>query len=409
MTVLPERAVTDAAQLLLRRVGLRLDPSTRGRLSRSVAEEAAARGLDLPTYVDSLDTNSAALQDLLNRVTVQETAFFRDPAQFDALARHVLPTLEDPVTIWSAGCANGQEPYSIAMLLNELGRADSRVCATDLSTQALDRTRRARYSARETAGLSAARRHRYLVAADDQFEIVPEIRAHVEVAFQNLAIDPPPVPSGTCPVVLCRNVLIYFSHEEVIRFLDRIADWLPPDGWLFLGYSESLWQVTERFQLVRLGDAFVYRRRDVRLPQTNKAARSQSRPATATRVERRAPNNDAKRVAREPVPDSSASTSRPQLDALLAEGEAAIGAGDLTTAVATFRKSVYLDPDQPITHLHLGLALEASGDPVAARRAFAAARDALARCDTATIEAVLEGYQIDELARLLDRKVVNTP
>ena len=98
----------------------------------------------------------------------------------------------------------------------------------------------------------------------------------------------------------------------------------------------------------------------------------------------------------------------PALDSLLAEGEAAVEAGDHATAVAAFRKCAYLDPDQPITHLHLGLALEAGGDPIAARRAYSAARAALHDCDTATIEAVLEGYQVDELARLLERKLVKT-
>ena len=82
-----------------------------------------------------------------------------------------------------------------------------------------------------------------------------------------------------------------------------------------------------------------------------------------------------------------------------------MNAEDLALAVATFRKAAYLDPDQPVAHLHLGLALEASGEETAARRAFGAARAGLDRSGTAAVEAVLEGYHVDELVRLLDAKL----
>ena len=293
------------------------------------------------------------------------------------------------------------------MVLEELGRADARVCATDISTQALDRARTARYSARETAGLSSARRARFLVGVGDQFQIAPDVRSRVEIAFQNLATDAPPFAPGACPVVLCRNVLIYFSHEGVIRLLDRIADWLPPGGWLFLGYSESLWQATGRFQLVRVGDTFVYRRREAGLPRRDIRAGSHFCPTTA--VERRAYEHRTSGVEVAHVPPLRVSNPRAQIDALLAQGEAATRAGDHAAAIEAFRKSAYLDPERPITLLHLGLALEASGDPLAAHRGYSAARHALVSCDIATIEAVLEGYQVDELARLLDRKLVKSP
>ncbi len=197
-------------------------------------------------------------------------------------------------------------------------------------------------------------------------------------------------------------MLIYFSRDEVVRLLDRIADWLPPDGWLFLGYSESLWQVTERFQLVRLGDAFVYRRRES--PVRARARRpGPPLPTAKPRASRPVPD-DAPRIRAGTAPRSPKTTNR--LDVLLAEGESAVDAGDHATAVTVFRKCTYLAPDQPITHLHLGLALEESGDIAAAQRAYTASRAALDACDTASIEAVLEGYQVEELARLLERKLV---
>ncbi|MDT5002491.1 MAG: chemotaxis protein methyltransferase CheR, partial [Mycobacterium sp.] len=119
--------ITDrVAELLCQRVGLRADPTLRVRLRRAVRDEATVHEQDLDTYFDTLVSGGEALQGLLNRVTVQETAFFRHPQHFEVLVRDVLPTLPRPVTIWSAGCANGQEAFSLSMLLEEQG-VDGRV------------------------------------------------------------------------------------------------------------------------------------------------------------------------------------------------------------------------------------------------------------------------------------------
>jgi chemotaxis protein methyltransferase CheR len=391
----PEPALAAAARLLGRRVGLRLDPTIRGRLSRCLIEGAKAQNQDIDTYVASLDAHPATLQDLLNRVTVQETSFFRDRNQFAALAEHVLPELAPPVTIWSAACSNGQEPYSLAMALDEAGCAAWRVVGTDVSTQALERARRGRYSARELGDLSPERRSRYFDPAGSSWEIRPALRARVDFAHHNLVADPPPLQAGKCQVVFCRNVLIYFRHEEVVAFLDRLARWLPPGGWLFLGYSESLWQVTDRFALVRLGEAFVYRRPES-APEPQRASRAPAEPAPRRVRRREAP--EEVRAPASPAPASGVGD-------LLAAGEAAISAGEYENAIVAFRRCAYLDPDQPIAHLHLGLALEAAGEPFAAGRAYAAARAALERVDTAAIEVTLEGYHVGDLVRLLDDKL----
>jgi chemotaxis protein methyltransferase CheR len=398
---LTERALEDAARLLSRRVGLRLDPAVRGRLARAVRDEA--EGQDLGDYVARLDTDPDALQALLNRVTVQETSFFRDAGQFDALSSSILPALRDtglPVRVWSAAAANGQEPYSLAMVLAEADLLDWQVIATDISTSALARTRAARYQEKELSGLSPARRERYLhpVGSDGrEWEVVPELRKQVHVSRHNLAADLPPFPPGSCQIVLCRNVLIYFDRDEVLGVLDRLSQWLPPDGYLFLGYSESLWQVTDRFTLVRIGESFVYRNGPRQAP-----------PAAPTPAARRGARKAAPQKRRQPRPPRPAPTEEvapPTPAELLAQGELALGARDYPGAVAAFRKAAYLDPDQPLAHLNLALALEAAGDGDAARRAYLAARAALDRCDTALVEATLEGYQLDELTRLLELKV----
>lgn len=398
-----ERAFDAAALLLARGVGLRLEPTNRSRLTHAVRDAADARGVDLNAYVALLDADPEVLQDLLNRVTVQETSFFRDAGQFAALAQHVAPQLREPVLMWSAGSANGQEAYSIAMTLVECGFTSWRVIATDISTNALSRVRRARYSGAEIKGLSPERRARFLVSVKgerDQWEIASDLRERVFAQHHNLASESPPFETGTCQVVFCRNVLIYFGHDDVSRFIDRLATHLDESSHLFLGYSESLWQVSDRFHLVRLGDAFVYRKGPAA------AARRAPQPPRAAPATRPVPTAKVAVVPKPPAPVPAA--AGPSSVELLAIGEAALGEGDHQSAIDAFRKAAYLDPDHPIAHLNLGLSLEAAGDGDAARRAYAAARAALGRSDTAVVEATLEGYHLDELIRLLDLKAVET-
>ena len=225
------------------------------------------------------------------------------------------------------------------------------------------------------------------------------------VSRHNLAADPPPFPPGSCQVVLCRNVLIYFRREEVVGLLDRLSKWMPADAYLFLGYSESLWQVTERFSLVRIGDAFVYRNGPAPVSARSKPARAQRARRVAPAAERRPPKPPRPERRREPPRPAPLDERQPTVPELLAEGEQALGGGEYEAAATAFRKAAYLDPDQPVAHLNLALALEAGGDEVAARRAYLAAQSALDRCDTAAVEAALEGYRVDELSRLLELKV----
>ena len=397
-----DRTLANAARVLGRRVGLRLDPAAQHRLARSVREAAEACRRDVDDFVEALEHDPRALQELLDRVTVQETSFFRDPGQFEALATHVLPTLRGPVTAWSAGCANGQEAYTLAMVLAESDIADWRVLATDVSSRALERTRAARYRDKELRGVDADRRERSFTRDGDDWVVSTALRDRVATSRLNLVGEPLPGEPGSCPIVFCRNVLIYFRSEDVVQFLERLARWMPPDGYLFLGYSESLWQVTDAFKLVRLGNAFVYR--PAAAPASpSRRARTPAPPGPAEATDAPAPP-----LAPAPAPvrrRPAAASPLPDPAQLLALGETAMAAGDYEAAVTAFRKVAYLEPDHPVAHLHLGLTLEAAGHAAAARRAYAAARAAVDRCDTAAVEAALEGYRFDELVALLENKL----
>jgi chemotaxis protein methyltransferase CheR len=176
---------------------------------------------------------------------------------------------------------------------------------------------------------------------------------------------------------------------------------LPPTGHLFLGYSESLWQVSDRFQLIRLGDAFAYQTGHG-APIPPPAARPTTAPA---RPAAPPPSRREPAPPRTPAPEVAPRREAQGSMELMADGEAALGRGDHAVAVAAFRKAVFVDPDHPVAHLNLGLALEVAGDGPAARRAYAAARAALERCDTAAVELTLEGYHLDDLVSLLERKI----
>jgi len=242
-----EAAVDRLSELLDLQIGLRPETTLRGRLRRCLRDEVSVRGGDLDAYLRALAGSDHLLQSLVNRVTVQESAFFRHPDHFEVLANDILPGLDPPVTIWSAGCANGQEAYSLAMVLEEQGVQGS-VVATDLSTTALARTTAARYSSREIAALSASRIARHLTRDGDAWEVKRSLRSRVTTLRHNLITDLPG-HVGVCQVVFCRNVLIYFSPEHAKAFLDRLAGALAPGAFLILGSAESLWQVTDRFSL----------------------------------------------------------------------------------------------------------------------------------------------------------------
>jgi chemotaxis methyl-accepting protein methylase len=366
-----KRDLVAAAGVLLKvRAGLHAEPMVRARLARCLDEGAARLGLTAEAYLARIETDPGAFQELLDRVTVQHSSFFRDPNQFAALST-LLATAPGPAWVWSAACANGQEPYSLAILLEECGREDWQILATDVSSSALARVRAGRYTRSEVAGLSEARLQRFFTRVGHGWEVAPRLRERVLARVHNLSGSPPPIPGGSFSIIFCRNVLIYFDAPMVDACVSRMAACLPPGGHLFLGFSESLPTPSSDLQLVRVGEAFVYRKG----------------PA--------------------PVPAAAAPRRQAPIDPLrlLAEGERASAAGNTAGAVRAFRKLTYLDPTQPVGYFQLGTALEHAGDHREARRAFAAAGSALARSEPGAAIPGLEGYSAAELGKAIAAKL----
>jgi hypothetical protein len=271
------------------------------------------------------------------------------------------------------------------------------VFATDVSNRALERTKAGRYRTSEITGLSQARRARHLTGGPDYWEIADATRRRLGIDHHNLVTDPLPEHLARCQVVFCRNVLIYFSPPQATAFLTRLAEGLAPGACLFLGYAETIWQVTDLFEPVRIGESFEFHRR--RGPA---AAPAPAREQLSARP-RRVPANERQPRPRR-VATEVAGTVGADLVALSEEGQAAANRGDYQAAVTSFRKCAYVAPDDPMGHVNLGLALEATGDRSAANRAFVAARGALDRSAPDTLAAALGGYHVEELRSLLDSK-----
>jgi chemotaxis methyl-accepting protein methylase len=380
-----------ATRLLVERTGMRVTEGLRERLAACLDGAARAGGRTPEGYAAALAGDPDAFQGLLDCVTVQESGFFRHPDQFAALGREVLPSLAGPVVVWSAGCGNGQEAYSLAMELAASGRSDWEVLATDISAAAVARTRAGRYSTAELAGLPEAHR-RWLRPAGDRWEVDPALRRRVRVEQANLTTRFP-APPGRCQVVFCRNVLIYLTSEVTGPFLDRLAAWLAPGGLVFLGYAEAVLAPTLRLRVEQLGPTHALRVVPGGLWTAGAASSPAGLPSRAG-----APHSGGSGSGATGEPTARAAG---EVDA----GAVAVEGGDPLAAVAAFRRAVFLDPDRPAVWFQLGLALEAVAEGRGARRAYAAGLAALERCDRGAVEAELDGWAAAELAGVLRAKL----
>ena len=271
--------------LIEQRCGLRFDDSQRASLSASVAARMQQLGIVREAeYLKRLGGGASTiveteLRNLLNLVTVTETCFFRDPSQFRLLREHIIPTLiaarsntpdqSKTIRIWSAGCSSGEEPYSIALTLEEMGAFSAcpdwsiQIIGTDLNTKALEKARRGIYSARAVRNVEGRILDDYFVRDGTNFALSESIRKRVNFEFGNLTKTPMP-STGPQDVVFCKNVAIYFGADVTRRLIDGLRDTLVPDGYLLLGHAESLWQMSDGFALVEHERAFCYKKKQGR-------------------------------------------------------------------------------------------------------------------------------------------------
>lgn len=248
------------SEFIMAQCGIKMPLSKKIMLEARLQKRLRALGVrSFGEYFSHLqgDGGRDELVHMLDAVTTNKTDFFREPFHFQFLTESVLPTLRDETVraaqrdrqflIWSAGCSTGEEPFTIAMVLSEFASVTPgfrySILATDLSTKVLNRAQEAIYDAERVTGVPAALKERYLLRSKDRnknlVRIVPELRAAVRFQRMNL------MEESFCfaeplDVIFCRNVIIYFDRQTQEQLIARFCRALRPDGYLFLGHSESI-------------------------------------------------------------------------------------------------------------------------------------------------------------------------
>jgi chemotaxis protein methyltransferase CheR len=344
-------------QLLETHTGIEV---TRGGIDANIDAFLAARvrhGEDLETYLGRLGSSSAELELLINAMTVTHSWFFRDAGQMGVLRK----LLEDAAAarqnlrVWVAGCATGEDAYSIAILAEQTGAA-LEILGTDINSIALASAKRGTYAAwsvREMPDVAPyfRRLERGAVAIEER------LKASVKFERHNLLEPPPP---GIWDVILCRNVLIYLSRERSMSVVERLAESLSEDGYLLLGASEVVFDVPPQLEATYVAGRLAFRRRTTRSGERREAP-SKSLIPSAPAGFWHAPLPVVPRAAASILEPKSPPLSRSAVAELLDRGHAALDAAELVDAIAAYERAVELDPTSAEPHMYLGIALYLHG------------------------------------------------
>jgi len=245
--------------LIHRESGIWLGETKKSLVVARLARHLRELGLGWSEYCQAAedDRTGEVLTPLLDRISTNETHFFREPAHFRLLSERVLPdwraqmeagTRPRQVKVWSAACSTGEEPYSLAMvLLDAFGPpaapAEVAVLASDLSTRVLARAADAIWPVEKEKEIPETQRRRYMLRGvatqAGRIRAGPELRRIVQFRRLNLVLDAPP-EVAPFDLIFCRNVLIYFDAPTRARVLERLVSVLAPGGYLFLGHAEVL-------------------------------------------------------------------------------------------------------------------------------------------------------------------------
>jgi chemotaxis protein methyltransferase CheR len=188
------------------------------------------------------------LVHMIDRVTTNKTDFFREPAHFEYLSSRAIPELlskgaaRKAVSVWSAGCSSGEEPYTLAMVLDDL-RCGFLILATDISTRVLEKAKIAIYGEEQILPIPKEFKKKYLLKSKDitkkEYRVVPELRQHIRFRRLNF-MDGDFGFREPMDIIFCRNVIIYFDRPTQERLLNRFCENLSRDGFIFMGHSETL-------------------------------------------------------------------------------------------------------------------------------------------------------------------------
>lgn len=254
--------------LIHQRLGLFYDASQFDQLADRVAPLVVARGFG--SFMDyyyflKYSEEREEWTKLMDALAVHETYFWREIDQLRAVVDVVVPQLArrgaSSLKIWSVPCSTGEEPLTLAMLLSEAGwfhRLPIEIMASDASPEAIAVARAGQYGQRSFRSLPAGMREKYFVSHDNKWSVVSELHRRVAYDVVNLVAEDEVYRHASAPIVVCRNVFIYFSDESIRRVLGVFERAMPVPGYLCVGASESLLRRTVAFELQDVGGAFMY-------------------------------------------------------------------------------------------------------------------------------------------------------
>ena len=349
--------------LVERMSGIVLQTGEPRRLMRWVERRAIDRGFRSPAaYLETLRRHpeSEEWPVLLGRVTIKESYLFRAPQQFRCLEEQLIPELlgagRKQIEIWSAGCARGEEPATLGIILDRCLRGTGvrwSVVATDVDEDALASARECRFSGRSLRKVPGPVLDRYFLRAAGGFELIDRVRRHLRFERVNVVEEPLRIVAGPFDLVFLRNVLIYFRKPSQLRVVRSISRMIQPDGFLMVGPSESLMHLGEHsLRTENRNGVFVYRPRagNSGRGDEEKEHRSLGREGEVDVGSKVSP---LKSGANGFSPDDPAEFAR--------EGARLEELGDVRGALRQYRAALYLDPDLIEVRYRLGKCLEIVG------------------------------------------------
>jgi chemotaxis protein methyltransferase CheR len=417
------------SQFIASRMGLNFPQERWGDLANGLASAAREQGLrDAEAYVRWLLSSPLTrreIETLASHLTVGETYFFREKSSFDILEEQVLPELirlhrcnDMRLRIWSAGCCTGEEPYSVAMLLDrripDLSDWNVTILATDINPRFLETASAGVYGEWSFRAIPPGIRERYFSPLPGgRMQIARRIRRMVTFSFLNLAEDVYPSlvnNTNAMDVVLCRNVLMYFTPEHAARVVENLHGSLVENGWLLVAPSETSQVLFRQFTIVNFSDVMFYRRPAgsfLRLPSVEIAPVGYPEPLA---LQEEMPSGEESRREEEISPPNAQETDAPIIvaRALANQGELAEALswcdravlsdplnsahrflsamvaqelGRLDEATRFLEQALYLDQDFVMAHFALGNVAKRLGRYAVSRRHFRCALSLMERLE----------------------------
>lgn len=264
-------SLTKLLDLIYRNTGIYYERNKRYYLERRINERMAALEIEeVERYLRILMFDALERQQFINALTVKETYFFREYEQLQLFAEKILPRIikdrspdaDKTIKVLSAGCATGEEAYTLGIILNEMLEGegfDWQVTGIDIDTKALEKAREGIYDSRSTRLIPKEYLNRYLHGYGEQYKVKPFLKQRIIFSWANLlnGIQGDSIPFDA---IFCRNVLIYFDEASREKVLNNLYQILRPAGYIFFGHADFAGKFSTVFRPERIGGHIVYRK-----------------------------------------------------------------------------------------------------------------------------------------------------